>query len=44
MIGLYGSMARQLFEEQIIPEGHYYELMNDAGLSIEEESDEIWQH
>jgi len=44
MIGMYGSMASQLFEEQIISEGHYYELMNDAGLSIEEESDEIWQH
>jgi hypothetical protein len=44
MIGLYGSMARQLFEEQKISEGHYYELMNEAGLRIEEETDEIWQH
>ena len=44
MIGLYGSMARQLFEEQKISEGHYYELMNEAGLRIEGETDEIWQH
>jgi Zn-dependent peptidase ImmA (M78 family) len=44
MIGLYGSMARQLFEEQKISEGHYYELMNEAGLRSEEETDEIWQH
>lgn len=44
IIGQYGSMARQLFEEQKISEGHYYELMSEAGLRIEEETDEIWQY
>lgn len=44
MIGQYGSLARQLFEEHKISEGHYYELINEAGLRIEDETDEIWQY
>ena len=32
IIGKYGSMARQLFDEHKISEGHYLELMNAAGL------------
>lgn len=44
IIGKYGSMARQLFDEHKISEGHYLELMNAAGLRIVQESDDIWQY
>lgn len=39
IIGDYGSRARELFEKEIISEGHYVELLNKIGYGVGEGED-----
>ncbi|MDP2338922.1 MAG: ImmA/IrrE family metallo-endopeptidase [Bacteroidota bacterium] len=45
LIGDYGSVSKKLFEEEKISESHYFSLMSDVGVNIDEqfaENDEPW--
>jgi hypothetical protein len=45
VIGDYGTICKKLFEEEKISESHYYNLMNDIGINIDqkfEENEEEW--
>lgn len=45
VIGDYGAISKRLFEEGGISESHYYTLMNDIGIDIDQEyseTDEPW--
>lgn len=36
VIGDYGSLARALFEREVISESHYYSLLTDLGMDVRE--------
>jgi len=40
VIGDYGTICKQLFENDRISESHYYNLMNDIGINIDENFEE----
>jgi hypothetical protein len=40
VIGDYGTMCKSLFEEEKISESHYFNLMNDIGINIDEKFEE----
>lgn len=40
VIGDYGTMCKKLFEEEKISESHYFNLMNDIGVNIDEKFEE----
>ena len=45
VIGDYGTICKRLFEEEKISESHYFNLMNDIGINIDqkyEENGEEW--
>lgn len=45
VIGDYGAISKRLYEEGSISESHYYTLMNDIGVNIDQEfaeTDEPW--
>lgn len=45
VIGDYGTICKKLFEEEKISESHYFNLMNDIGINIDEkypENEEEW--
>ena len=41
VIGNYGAICKRLFEEGCISESHYYTLMNDIDIDIDQEYNEI---
>ncbi len=40
VIGDYGTICKKLFEDDVISESHYFNLMNDIGVNIDENFEE----
>jgi len=40
MIGDYGTLCKKLFEEEKISESHYFNLMQDIGVNIDQTFEE----
>lgn len=40
VIGDYGTICKKLFESEVISESHYFNLMNDIGINIDEKFEE----